>query len=112
MELDVNIDIDMIEQILINLLQNAEHAVVDSKTPVISMLASINKRGHAVIDIADNGVGISDESSKKIFVPFYTTKRNGSGVGLALTRQVMIVHGGKVKLERSASGGALFRLTF
>jgi len=111
-ELDINIDSDMIEQLLINLLQNAEQAVESIKKPQISMQASLNKRGHVVIDIIDNGKGVADDIAKKIFVPFFTTKKQGSGVGLALTRQVMIAHGGKVKLEKSESGGALFRLIF
>ena len=111
-ELDIDIDIDMIEQILINLLQNAEHAVVDTKSAQISLSAGLNKRGHVVITVSDNGNGISEELAKKIFVPFFTTKRKGSGVGLALTRQVMIAHGGKVKFENNESAGTSFKLTF
>jgi len=112
LELDIQVDRDMIEQILINLLQNAEQAVSNIEHPHISLTASLNRRGHVVIDIADNGPGVADELARKIFVPFFTTKRQGSGVGLALTRQIMSVHGGTVKLEQSESGGALFRLTF
>ncbi|WNC67491.1 ATP-binding protein [Thalassotalea nanhaiensis] len=111
-ELDVNVDKDMIEQLLINLLQNAEQALSHVANPAVTMSAYLNKRGHAVIDIADNGDGVPEEIAKKIFVPFFTTKKEGSGVGLALTRQVMVAHGGNVKLEQSAMGGALFRLTF
>ena len=124
--LEITVDVDMIEQILINLLQNAEQALLSSKSPQesstsslvtfkplkVSMFANLNRRGHVVVDIMDNGVGVPDELSKKIFVPFFTTKREGSGVGLALTRQVMIAHGGNVKLLSSPSGGACFRLTF
>jgi len=110
--LDINVDFDMIEQVLINLLQNAEQALTEVTSPKVSMSASLNKRGHVVIDVEENGPGIEDELSKKIFVPFFTTKRKGSGVGLALTRQIMIAHGGKVKLEKSELGGALFRLIF
>jgi len=111
-ELDINIDKDMIEQLLINLLLNAEQAVADTEQAKICMEASLNRRGHVIIDVSDNGTGISDEIAKKIFVPFFTTKRDGSGVGLALTRQVMIAHGGTVQFENSTAGGALFRLTF
>ncbi|MCP4270791.1 MAG: PAS domain-containing protein [Gammaproteobacteria bacterium] len=111
-ELDINIDKNMIEQLLINLLLNAEHAVAEKEKPEICMQASLNRRGHVVIDVSDNGAGIADEIVKKIFVPFFTTKREGSGVGLALTRQVMIAHGGTVQFEKSTTGGALFRLTF
>ncbi len=111
-ELDINIDKNMIEQLLINLLLNAEQAVAEKEKPEICMQASLNRRGHVVIDVSDNGTGIADEIVKKIFVPFFTTKREGSGVGLALTRQVMIAHGGTVQFEKSTAGGALFRLTF
>ena len=110
--LEIDVDIDMIEQLLINLLQNAEQALVDVTEPKVTMHASLNKRGHVVVEVGDNGPGIPDDIASKIFVPFFTTKREGSGVGLALTRQVMIAHGGKVKLEKSDTGGALFRLTF
>lgn len=110
--LDIRADADMLEQILINLLQNAEHAVAELLSPCIALSAFLNKRGRVVINVADNGKGIPAELSKKIFVPFYTTKREGSGVGLALTRQVMIAHQGNVKLSESDSGGALFSLTF
>ncbi len=112
LELDVNIDKDMTEQLLINLLQNAEQAIHGVKNPKVTMATYLNRRGHVVIDVADNGKCVAEEIAKKIFVPFFTTKRECSGVGLALTRQVMIAHGGTVKLETSESGGALFRLTF
>jgi two-component system nitrogen regulation sensor histidine kinase NtrY len=110
--LDINVDKDMIEQLLINLLKNAEQALATITNPVVTMNAFLNKRGHVVIDISDNGAGVADDIAKKIFVPFFTTKKEGSGVGLALTRQVMVALGGNLKLEKSALGGALFRLTF
>jgi nitrogen fixation/metabolism regulation signal transduction histidine kinase len=111
-ELALNIDIDMIEHMLINLLKNAEQALEGVSNPEVTLSAFMNKRGHVVIDIIDNGVGITDEVASKIFVPFFTTKHEGSGVGLALTRQVMIAHGGTVKLESNVEKGAVFRLTF
>ncbi len=111
-ELEVTIDIEMIEQLLINLLQNAEHAVSGCKQPMVKMSAALNRRGHVIIIVEDNGRGVPDDIAKNIFVPFFTTKSEGSGVGLALTRQVMIAHCGSVKLDKSDLGGALFRLTF
>lgn len=110
--LDVLVDKDMIEQLLINLLKNAEQALASSAKATVNVDAYLNKRGHVVIDVSDSGTGIPDDIAKKIFVPFFTTKREGSGVGLALTRQVMIAHGGGVKLKESELGGACFRLTF
>ncbi len=111
-ELDFTVDVDMIEHMLINLLKNAEEAMCTIEKPAVKLNAYLNKRGHVVIDVQDNGVGISEEISDKIFVPFFTTKKEGSGVGLALTRQVMIAHNGTVKVEKNIKQGSLFRLTF
>jgi nitrogen fixation/metabolism regulation signal transduction histidine kinase len=111
-ELDVNVDVDMIEQVLINLLKNAEQALSQSKLPKIKMSASLNLRGHVMIEISDNGNGIEQANIDQIFVPFFTTKVDGSGVGLALTRQVMIAHNGKVSVRNNSQGGASFSLIF
>jgi signal transduction histidine kinase len=116
-ELDVTADRDMIEQMLINLLQNAAQALEahpskDSAGAEVWLSAHINRRGRVVIEVADNGPGIPAELAQKIFVPFFTTKREGSGVGLALTRQIMIAHGGAVSLSDREGGGAKFSLTF
>jgi signal transduction histidine kinase len=110
--LDVNIDIDMVEQILINLLQNAEQALNQVNAPQVSMKAFLNLRGHVAIEVSDNGCGIEAENIEQIFVPFFTTKKEGSGVGLALTRQVMIAHGGIVSVRNNEQGGATFSLIF
>ena len=110
--LQLKADQSMLEQILINLLHNAQHALAQVSHPEVVLAASLNVRGRVVIDVADNGPGVPESLAKKIFVPFFTTKREGSGVGLALTRQVMLAHGGHVKVARSESGGALFSLVF
>ncbi len=109
--LDVLVDKDMVEQLLINLLKNAEQALEAADNADVNIEAYLNKRGHVVIDISDSGKGISVDIAKKIFVPFFTTKREGSGVGLTLTRLVMIAHGRSVKLRESKFGVACFRLT-
>ena len=111
-ELEVTVDSDMLEQVLLNLLQNAEHAVENCQSPKVSLNAFLNKRGRVVIEVGDNGKGIPDEIGNKVFVPFYTTKRQGSGVGLALTRQIMLAHGGAIKYELRKTGGTVFRMTF
>ena len=100
----------MIEQVLINLLQNAEQALVEVTNPKVSINASLNKRGHVVIDVEDNGPGIDDELSKKIFVPFFSTKPEGSGIGLSLSRQIIRNHGGHITLESDNSKGTSFRI--
>ena len=111
-ELEVTVDKDMLEQVFLNLLQNAEHAVENCISPKVSLNAFLNKRGHVVIEVSDNGKGIPDEVGNKIFVPFYTTKQQGSGVGLALTRQIMLAHGGAIKYAAKEMGGTIFRMTF
>lgn len=110
--LTVEVDTDLVEQMMLNLLQNAEQALLKQKDGKVVIHAYLNKRGHVVIELSDNGPGIPADIASKIFVPFFTTKKEGSGVGLALTRQVMIAHGGSVKLLASEEGGALFQLTF
>ena len=111
-KLDVQADRDMLEQILINLLQNAAQALEGTNEATVWLNAHISKRGRVVITVADNGPGIPTDIAKKVFVPFFTTKREGSGVGLALTRQVMIAHGGAVSLAEREGGGTKFSLTF
>ncbi|MEM0912419.1 MAG: ATP-binding protein, partial [Pseudomonadota bacterium] len=113
--LSARIDNAMVEQLLLNLLKNAEQAILsvhDSKTKNVSIGVSLNTRGHIEIVVEDSGPGIPKDISEQVFVPFFTTKREGSGVGLALTRQVMMAHGGDVRLSDSDLGGARFVLTF
>jgi len=110
--LDVFVDVDMVEQILINLLQNAVQALSHRSSAKIAVSAFLNLRGHVIIEVADNGNGIDPDNIQQIFVPFFTTKKEGSGVGLALTRQVMLAHNGKVSVRNNEQGGATFSLTF
>jgi nitrogen fixation/metabolism regulation signal transduction histidine kinase len=105
-------DRDLLEPVLLNLLRNAWQATKDREQPAIELCGRMNRRGNTVIEITDNGPGIPDELATKIFVPFFTTREGGSGVGLALARQVMIAHGGFIRLTRSDGEGATFSLTF
>lgn len=102
----------MIEQVLINLLQNASQANTSKATVEVSLGARLNRRGQIAIEVADNGAGIPAELVKRVFVPFFTTRRDGSGVGLALSRQIMIAHGGNISAGRAPAGGALITLNF
>jgi nitrogen fixation/metabolism regulation signal transduction histidine kinase len=110
-ELDVYADRDLLEPVLLNLLRNAWQAVEDIDAPQIHLSARLNRRGNVVFEISDNGPGVPDDIANRIFVPFFTTKEGGSGVGLALARQVMTAHGGFVRLLESDEG-ARFALTF
>lgn len=112
LELDVYADRDLLEPVLLNLLRNAWQSTVNVDEPLIVLSARLNRRNNVVIEVIDNGPGVPDSIAKKIFVPFFTTKESGSGVGLALARQVMIAHGGFIRLSRNDSGGATFSLTF
>jgi C4-dicarboxylate-specific signal transduction histidine kinase len=111
-ELDVLADRDLLEPVLLNLLRNALQSTTDVARPEISLHGRLNRRNNVVIDVSDNGPGVPDAIANKIFVPFFTTKGTGSGVGLALARQVMIAHGGFIRLSKNESGGATFSLTF
>lgn len=111
-ELSVYADRDLLEPLLLNLLRNAWQATVAPDGASIRLIGRLNRRSNVVIEVIDNGVGVSPEIANKIFVPFFTTKENGSGVGLALARQVMIAHGGFIRLSNNDSGGATFSLTF
>jgi two-component system nitrogen regulation sensor histidine kinase NtrY len=110
--LKVHADRQMIEQLLINLLQNSEHALRGLKVQKIHLSGGINKYGHVMLEVSDTGIGITDEVADKIFVPFYTTRKNGSGVGLALSRQIMSAHSGSIAFSNQAAGGAKFTLIF
>ena len=105
-------DRDLLEPMLLNLLRNAWQATQGLDQPTIDLQARLNRRGNTVIEIIDNGPGVPEENSRKVFVPFFTTREGGSGVGLALARQVMIAHGGYIRLSQGKSGGAVFTLTF
>ncbi len=105
-------DRDMIEQVLLNLLQNAAHALAGRAGARVELKASLGRHERVMIEVTDNGPGVAPEIASRVFVPFFTTRRDGSGVGLALTRQVMLAHGGSVVLGASDSGGARITLTF
>ena len=90
----------------------ADQRVAELDQPVIELKGFMNRRGNVTIEVCDNGPGIPAEMMKKIFVPFFTTKEKGSGVGLALARQVMTAHDGFIRVNENDGGGARFTLTF
>jgi two-component system, NtrC family, nitrogen regulation sensor histidine kinase NtrY len=110
--LELYIDQEQIEQALINLLKNAEQALAHKSQGVIRLACGLNQRGMVTIEVTDNGPGIKEDIIDKIFVPYFTTKPDGSGIGLALTRQIMTNHGGFIRAANLEEGGASFKLTF
>lgn len=110
--LELNADEQMIEQVLINLLNNSIFATKDIARPQISLKAFVNKDDQLVIQISDNGTGISDEIRESIFVPFFTTRENGSGIGLSLARQIMHLHQGNITYQSSPRNITTFNLIF
>ena len=111
-QLDVYADRDLLEPVLLNLLRNALQATRDISAANIDLRGRLNRRGNVIIEVCDNGPGVADDMTRQIFVPFFTTKEEGSGVGLALARQVMTAHGGFIRVRQNDGGGAIFTLTF
>ena len=109
-DLNITADEKLVEQILINLINNAVYALSAAINPVIRLMAGM-ERDEFVIEVHDNGPGIPDEIIGNIFVPFFTTKDDGSGIGLSLSRQIMRLHGGSVSV-RSKPGDTVFSLRF
>ncbi len=106
------IDRSMIEQVLINMLRNAIQALegIDDKIIKIKLMTVPNE--NPMIQIIDNGKGIPDDLKSKIFVPFFTTKEKGSGIGLSLSRQIMQLHGGNINYKINSNNETVFSLIF
>lgn len=105
-------DIKLIEQVLINLIKNAIHALENRENGKIIVRGFLNKRSRATIQVIDNGQGILKEVLDKIFIPFFTTKPKGSGIGLSLSKQIMRLHGGSIAANSKPNEGSTFILTF
>jgi nitrogen fixation/metabolism regulation signal transduction histidine kinase len=106
------VDESLLDQALINLVSNAADAAAAAAAPQVWLDARLSDGGRPIIEIGDNGPGLDEALGDKIFLPFFTTKADGSGIGLALARQVMLVHKGAITAAARPGGGALFRLTF
>jgi two-component system nitrogen regulation sensor histidine kinase NtrY len=111
-DLKLTADPDLIEQVLINLVLNAIDAVKGMQNPKIKITASINVQNKIRIEVWDNGYGIKPDLLEKIFIPFFTSKKEGSGIGLSLSRQIMHMHKGKITVKSSSEEGTVFNLIF
>lgn len=111
LDLQLNADRELLEQVVINLLRNAAQASIDfCASPIVSIRARTARSGGVLIDIEDNGPGIPESLRKDVFLPFFTTKAGGSGIGLSVARQVVLAHGGSIRIESSSTGGACLRI--
>ena len=111
-DLEISADKKQISQVLINLVKNAKEALKNTEVGTITLQGKINEYGRALITVTDNGPGIPDDLMDKIFVPFFTTKDSGSGIGLSLSRQIMLLHGGSLKVVSKPGKQTVFTLEF
>ena len=108
----VSADEQLIEQVIINLIRNSIHALEGRKDPTIELKSYYNKRGRVTMQVTDNGSGILPEVLDKIFIPFFTTKQSGSGIGLSLSRQILRLHNGTISAYSVPDKETAFTMTF
>lgn len=111
-DLALEADTNLVEQVLINLLVNAIEAVKEKPDPRIILSAYIAANRKTVVKVADNGTGMPEEILDKIFIPFFSTKKSGSGIGLSLCKQIMMLHRGNIHVQSVEGEGTAFMLHF
>lgn len=111
-DLVIYADEELIEMVIINLVKNAIEAVAKTKKPKVKLVGCLDEVEQPIIQVIDNGKGIIPEAIEQIFVPFYTTKKNGSGIGLALSRQIMQLHNGTLTVESELDKKTIFTMRF
>ncbi len=107
----VRADASQLEMVLLNLIKNAVESLAETSEPLIQLDASL-RGSQVVIRVIDNGPGIEPEALEQIFIPFYTTRKTGSGIGLSLSRQIMQLHNGQLTAQSTPGEGSTFSLTF
>jgi signal transduction histidine kinase len=110
--LELTADPELIEQVLINLLLNALQSVEGQKKAKIDLTSQLDGRGRILIQVKDNGPGIDKDDLEKIFIPFFSTKDKGSGIGLSLSRQIMRLHHGSITVQSEPEKQTVFTLRF
>lgn len=108
----IEMDAHLIEQVLINLILNAVEACKENPEPEIALKALKTSEGQSVIKVIDNGKGIPQEVIDNVFIPFFTTKKTGSGIGLSLSKQIMLLHNGKIIIQSIENKGTSISLFF
>lgn len=109
-DLSIAIDEQLIIQVMVNLIKNAQFALFEKG--IIRIRAELNEDGFVVISIEDNGSGIKLEDIQSVFIPFFTTKENGSGIGLPIARSIMRLHNGNINLESIYGEGTRVLISF
>jgi two-component system nitrogen regulation sensor histidine kinase NtrY len=110
--LAIEADINLIDQVMINLLINAIEAVKDKEHPRITLSAELQSNNRTLVKVMDNGLGMPPELIDKIFIPFFSTRKTGSGIGLSLCKQIMLLHKGNIQVQSTEGKGSAFILQF
>jgi nitrogen fixation/metabolism regulation signal transduction histidine kinase len=108
----LQVDPHLIEQVLINLVLNAAEAVKNREKPLIKLSGKLGENGRPILEVIDNGIGIPPSLAENIFIPFFTTNKNGSGIGLSLSKQIMQLHRGSIQMQSVENEGTVFSLRF
>jgi len=111
-QLSLDADPELLAQAVLNLLRNAIRATAEVEAPLVTLRIARELNGHCRIEVRDNGEGIAEDRREDIFLPFYTTHKGGSGVGLSFARQVALAHGGSICALQAPEGGACLRMVF
>ena len=110
--LAIELDTNLVDQVMINLLVNAIEAVKDREEARITLSAEVQSNSKTLVKITDNGLGMPPELLDKIFIPFFSTRKTGSGIGLSLCKQIMLLHKGNIQVQSTEGKGSTFILTF
>lgn len=106
--IEIHADETQLQMVLINLIKNAMDALEHTAKPWITVKGTLGNAQQIVLEISDNGPGIEPEAMERIFIPFFTTKKKGSGIGLSLSQQIIQMHGGQLKVVSPPSKGTTF----
>lgn len=110
--LAIELDSNLVDQVMINLLVNAIEAVKDREEARITLSAEMQSNSKTLVKVTDNGLGMPPELLDKIFIPFFSTRKTGSGIGLSLCKQIMLLHKGNIQVQSTEGKGSSFILTF
>ncbi len=110
--LAIEADLNLIEQVMINLMVNAVEAIKERENPRLTLSAEIQSNNKTLVKVTDNGLGMPPELLDKIFIPFFSTRKAGSGIGLSLCKQIMLLHKGNIQVQSTNGIGSSFILQF